>query len=105
MHHQRLFGITSSYSVADRPYACPVCGARYINKRHLGDHLKQHQGQTRCLLCQKEFAFRYNMRRHMLTSHKLTQEQVDALTKSKPATTSWSAQDPATAVTGRPDQS
>ena len=68
--------------------------------------MKLHQGQTRCLLCQKEFAFRYNMRRHMLMSHHLTQEQVDVLTKSKPMTAVYSAPDstPASESAARPGE-
>ena len=72
--------------ISGRAYVCHICDARYIHKRHLGDHLKQHQGQTRCPLCQKEFAFRYTMRRHMLVLHNMTQEQVNLMTKSNTAT-------------------
>ncbi|KAF0301452.1 Broad-complex core protein isoforms 1/2/3/4/5 [Amphibalanus amphitrite] len=68
-------------SDTDRPYGCHLCDATYVNRRHLISHMKQHQGQTCCPLCQKTFSARYNMRRHMVINHDLTKEQVDMLIK------------------------
>ena len=75
--------VTIPLPVSERPrHACPICGARYINRRHLVSHMRQHQGETTCPFCQKVFTLKYNMRRHMVLAHDLSQEEVKRMTKT-----------------------
>ncbi|XP_043244788.1 myc-associated zinc finger protein-like isoform X4 [Amphibalanus amphitrite] len=76
----------------DRPrHICPVCGAGYINRNHMVSHMRQHQGETTCPFCGKEFTLKYNMRRHILTAHKLSHEEVNRLTKTRMSSSSVSS--------------
>ena len=48
-------------------------------------HMRQYRGETTCPCCLKEFTLRYNLRRHMMMAHQLTQGQVNRLTRTGPA--------------------
>ena len=63
---------------------CSICGAEYPERRRLTEHFKKHMGKTTCLLCQREFASMYGLRRHMIMQHHLEQQKVDTLTEKKP---------------------
>ena len=59
---------------------CHVCGATYANRNSLAKHMKMHSGQTLCPHCHQAFAGMYTLRRHMVSKHGMSREEVDMVT-------------------------
>ena len=62
---------------------CHLCGARYSTKTNLISHMKKHRGETRCPVCDEEFAVMRNVRRHMMRRHDMSRLEVDRITNTR----------------------
>ena len=58
------------------PKRCDVCGRGFRTAKSLSLHQQVHQGLTCCALCGKVSSRLCNLRRHMVTVHGMTQEEV-----------------------------
>ena len=86
-HHLTLSTVPHSFTAllfAADAAVCQICGARYSQRSTLWQHLKKHFGQTRCLVCHKEYQAMRNLRRHMVTNHGMSKEEVDRITNKRP---------------------
>ena len=64
---------------------CPICGATYRLRDSLIKHMKSHDGQTRCTVCEQLFSTMQNLRRHMLLKHQMARGEVDIVTNNRRA--------------------
>ena len=62
---------------------CQICGARYSQRSYLLQHMKKHNGQTRCSICHKEFEAMRPLRWHMVSKHGVPQKEVDRMTNKR----------------------
>ena len=64
-------------------FPCEHCERTFQSRASLRNHAKQHLGRTQCSLCQQVYASVPTLRRHLLSIHGQTAEQVYAMVPSE----------------------
>ena len=81
---------------------CPICGAVYSHRYSLSQHMKKHEGQTRCSICGQQLSMMHHLRRHMMLKHNMSRQEVDRITNNRLGKHALQDQQRAAAMIGEP---
>ena len=70
-----IFKCDTVYQQPDPKFSCKYCERVFRNRGHLNEHVSgvhERSLVVPCPICQKDFATRKRMRKHLINSHKIT---------------------------------